>query len=89
MPDFPQVGLEAVLSTAAFEKGGQVVNDVLDKTTDSLEETEEGSAGAGGALDALGGVAAGVATGGLTLLIRLRFLWQNQWLTGQEKNMRL
>ena len=47
MPDFPQVGLEAVLLTAAFEKGGQVVNDGLDNTTEALEETEHGIGGTG------------------------------------------
>jgi phage-related minor tail protein len=69
MANLAEVGLVATIVTDALEKGGKVVQDVLGKTNKELEETEDSSAGAGGALDVLGGVASGVATGGLTLLI--------------------
>jgi hypothetical protein len=69
MANIAEIGLVATIVTDALEKGGKVVNDVLGNVNEALAETEEESAGAGGALDALGGVAAAVATGGATLLL--------------------
>jgi len=70
MADLPKVGLDAVIENLAkFQKGAISIEDAYDNINAAADDVGKSTAGASGAMTAMGGAAATVASGGMALLV--------------------